>query len=250
MKNNSTMIAILIAVVVGAGIMAFFIYRNLNASSLVAENDGKPQITTLLYTEVENNNVEMEEFQDQYANANNVTVEMVIRTIKELEDGSSDVSYGTYLMSDIDIAKKTESTVDYSNCSVGDDFDIEGAISTDFESAYGFDCKGLNGWELYGQLLSEEGIDGELSKVTFDEDTYAMTGQKLYVVEDECTVTKMLLEDEKYDEVIDSQVSFQVSESETGTQIPEYFTASVQYKANNQIITKNMFLQVTINSWK
>ena len=50
-----------------------------------------------------------------------------------------------------------------------------------------------------------------------------------------------------YDELISSKVFYQVVEDENNSPVPDCFVAFVQYKEEGQIITKNLFLQVTIN---
>lgn len=75
-----------------------------------------------------------------------------------------------------------------------------------------------------------------------------MTGQEIYVLDKECSIIKNLLEDTEYDELISSEVSYQIVKTADEINVPDYFTAVVQYRVNKQIITKNLFLQITFDS--
>ena len=91
------------------------------------------------------------------------------------------------------------------------------------------------------------GIKENLNEVAFDQDTYEKTGQRTYVLDQSSDVIDKLIQGVEYDELISSKVFYQVVEDEGNSQVPDYFVAFVQYKMDGQIITKNLFLQVTIN---
>ncbi|MDD3416574.1 MAG: hypothetical protein PHY47_21710 [Lachnospiraceae bacterium] len=196
---------------------------------------------------VSNNPVLAEDFKKTFETTNALSVEKVVRTITESEDGGTNTKYESYLLSYLDLSNHTEQTMDYSNASVGEDFEVNKVIESDFISEYGFDYNQINGYELYERLLKESGIDGNLNKVTFDAKTYDMTGQEVYVLDQECSVIQKLLKKVDYDEIISSEVSYQITNI-NGVVMPEYFTAVVQYKAGTQIVTKNLFLQITLES--
>ncbi len=247
-KENVWIFAIAIAFAIGVVVI-----MKLNGGKL--PSGGKNQNTetvsdTVTETEaiaekVSNNPVLTEDFVTTFKKINALSVEKVVRTVTESEDGSTKTQYESYLLSYLDMTNDTEQTCDYSNASVGDGFEVEKVIESDFISEFGFDYHQMNGYEIYEQLLKDSGIDGDLNKVTFDAKTYDMTGQEVYVLDQECSVIQKLLENTDYDEIISSEVSYQVSKIK-GVVIPEYFTAVVQYKAGEQIVTKNLFLQIML----
>lgn len=57
----------------------------------------------------------------------------------------------------------------------------------------------------------------------------------------------MLLLDTQYDELISSSVSYQTVENEDGKTVPDFFSAVVQYRVGNEIVIKNLFLQIAVN---
>lgn len=182
-----------------------------------------------------------------YKSARYLTVEKVIRTQIEKEDGTVETQYDSYLLSDMDLENGMDETMDYSEASVGEGFEIEKGKQTDFISEFGFDYKQISGDEVYEQLLSTMGIKENLNEVTFDQDTYDKTGQKIYILNQSSDVIDKLMQGVEYDELISSKVFYQVVEDENNSPVPDCFVAFVQYKEEGQIITKNLFLQVTIN---
>lgn len=182
-----------------------------------------------------------------YESARYLTVEKVIRTQIENEDGTVETQYDSYLLSDMDLKNRTDETMDYSEASVGEGFEIDKGKQTDFISEFGFDYKQISGDEVYEQLLSTMRIKENLNEVAFDQDTYEKTGQRTYVLDQSSDVIDKLIQGVEYDELISSKVFYQVVEDEGNSQVPDYFVAFVQYKMDGQIITKNLFLQVTIN---
>lgn len=185
-----------------------------------------------------------------FENAQFMVVEKVVRRQIENVDGSIETYYDSYLLSDIDLVGGEVVTTDYSQASVGEGIEMEQAKITDFESEFGFTVSGLNGLKIYEQLLAVEGITGALNQVSVDKTAYDMTGQKIYVLENECEVTNNLLQGVEYDKLIATEVSYQIIETKEQIMIPDFFTATVQYQVGKQVITKNLFLQITINSEK
>lgn len=189
-----------------------------------------------------------DEFSEKSKSAKYMSVEKVIRTMTENADGSTETKYDSYVLSEIDLVNQKETTMDYSNASVGDGFEVEKGVSTDFVTEFGFDYESMNGTQIYDELLKTSGIDGDLNQVSFDTDTFEMTGQEIYVLDKECSIIKNLLEDTAYDELISSEVSYQLVKTADEINVPDYFTAVVQYRVNEQIVTKNLFLQITFDN--
>lgn len=235
-KERMMIFMIVVAVTVGA-VFCWYYYGNKPLSRTKSD----PVVTE---EEKESSRVNKEDIIqfDSFEEASNVTVEKVIRSQTQLEDGSVNTSYDTYLLSDIDLKNDVDQTVDYSNASVGDGFEIDEAVSTDFISSFGFDYAQMDGAAIYKKILETEGINGDLQKVTFDQETYEMTGQEIYVLDEKCSVIDKMITDA--DEVISSKVSYQVKKDST---MPDYFSVVVEYKKGEQRIIKNLFLQVTIN---
>ena len=189
-----------------------------------------------------------DEFAEKAKSAKYMSVEKVIRTMKENADGSTETKYDSYVLSEIDLVDQKETTMNYSNASVGDGFEIEKGVSTDFEIEFGFDYQQMNGLQIYDELLKTSGIDADLNQVTFDTNTFEMTCKEIYILDKECGIIKKLLEDTEYDELISSEVSYQLVKTTDEINVPDYFTAVVQYRVNEQIITKNLFLQISFES--
>lgn len=253
-KDNLWIFAIAIAFAIGVAVML-----KLNGGKL--PSGGSKSHTTestvesiedseieIIAEKVRNNPVLTDDFTEILNVANYMTVEKVIRTMTENKDGSMNTQYNSYLLSELDLINYTETTTDYSDASVGDGFEIEKARETDFETEFGFDYQKMNGKEIYEKLLQMSGIDGDLNKVTFDTAAYDMTGQEVYILDKECSVIKNLLDNTGYDELIGSEVSYQIAKIADGVNVPDYFTAVVQYKVNEQVVTKNLYLQITMNN--
>ncbi|SHJ62161.1 hypothetical protein [Parasporobacterium paucivorans] len=241
-KENIMIFTIVMAVTIGA-VFCWCYYGN----KVTSHKTTSP--TTIETGEAE----EMETIIDDridfipYESASYLTVEKVIRTQVEREDGTVETQYDSYLLSDIDLKNGTDETTDYSNASVGDGFEIGNGRTTDFISEFGFDYKQMSGAEVYEQLLDKIGITRDFDAAVFDQDTYEKTGQKTYVLDQGCDVTDKLIKGVDYDELISSKVFYQITGSKEDSRIPDYFVAITQYKVDGQLVTKNLFLQVTIN---
>ena len=230
---------IAIAATVGA-IFCWYYYRNKPISH-------KETVSAILETEDVNEDMVDPIKLDSFDVARYLTVEKVVRTQTEMEDGTVETQYDSYLLSDMDLKNRTDETMDYSEASVGEGFEIDKGKQTDFISEFGIDYKQISGDEVYEQLLSTMGIKENLNEVAFDQDTYEKTEQRTYVLDQSSDVIDKLIQGVEYDELISSKVFYQVVEDEGKSQVPDYFVAFVQYKMDGQIITKNLFLQVTIN---
>lgn len=239
-KERLMIFTIAIAATVGA-VFCWYYYRNKPISH-------KETVSAILETEDVNEDMVDPIKLDSFDVARYLTVEKVVRTQTEMEDGTVETQYDSYLLSDIDMKNGVDETTDYSDASVGDGFEIEQGRATSFESELGFDYKKLDETGFYEKLLSVIGINGSLDNVSFDEDTNELTGQKIYVLNDKCDVIDNLMMNVSYDELLSSAVSYQAKEGIDGVIIPDYFTAVVQYRVNGMTVTKNLFLQVTINT--
>lgn len=244
-KENIMIFTIVMAVTIGA-VFCWYYYGNKDMSH---KTTSQTNIETGEEEEVETIIDDRIGF-IPYESACYLTVEKVIRTQVEREDGTVETQYDSYLLSDIDLKNGTDETTDYSKASVGDGFEIGNGRKTDFISEFEFDYTQMSGAEIYMQLLDKIGITKNLDAAAFDQDTYEKTGQKTYVLDQGCDVTDKLMKSVDYDELISSKVFYQITESKEEGRIPDYFVAFIQYKVDGQLVTKNLFLQVTINPEK
>ena len=242
-KDNIMIFTIVIAVTIGA-IFCWYYYGNKATSHKTTS-----PVTMEEKTEDKGHISDQINFKP-YNSARYLTVEKVIRTQTERTDGTVETQYDSYLLSDIDLKNGTDETTDYSKASVGDGFEIGNGRTTEFSSAFGFHYKQMSGAEVYEQLLDKIGIQSDLDTAIFDQDTYEKTGQKTYVLDQGSDVTDKLMKSVDCDELISSKVFYQITESKEDSRIPEYFVAIIQYKVDGQLVTKNLFLQVTINPEK
>ena len=188
-----------------------------------------------------------EEYKAYFENAKFITVEKVERTIVEDGEGNAQTSYDTYLVSDVSLSNGTDKTDSYAKAMADGKFDEALIESVDFTEAFGTSYAGKDGEELLVDLLTENGFSTDFAGLTFDKDTYELTGQNTFLLEN-CAVLEKLLESE-VDEVIKKEAYVQVMEDKEGNKIPEFFSAQVQYQKGGKTITKSVYLQVTVNDY-
>lgn len=183
----------------------------------------------------------------QFSTAHDLTVEKVERTIIEDGEGNAQTSYDTYLVSDVSLSNGTDKTDSYAKAMADGKFDEALIESVDFTEAFGISYAGKDGQELLQDLLCANGFSADFVGLTFDKDTYELTGQNTFFLKN-CAVLEKLLESE-VDEVIKKEAYVQVMEDKEGNKIPEFFSAQVQYQKGGKTITKSVYLQVTVNDY-
>ena len=183
----------------------------------------------------------------QFSTAQDLTVEKVERTIVEDGEGNAQTSYDTYLVSDVSLSNGTDKTDSYAKAMADGKFDEALIESVDFMEAFGTSYAGKDGEELLVDLLTENGFSADFVGLTFDKDTYELTGQNTYLLKNSAVLDKLLESDA--DEVIKKEAYVQVMEDKEGNKIPEFFSAQVQYKKDGKTITKSVYLQVTVNDY-
>lgn len=176
-----------------------------------------------------------------------VTIEKVERTIIEDGEGNNDTSYDTYLVSDVSLSKGTDKTDNYAKAMADGEFDESLIESADFEEAFGTSYAGKDGQVLLKDLLTANGFSTDFDGLTFDKDTYELTGQNTYLLKD-CAVLEKLL-DADADEIIKKEAYVQVMKDKDGNTVPEFFSAQVQYKKEGKTVTKSVYLQVMANDY-
>ncbi|MDO5292759.1 MAG: hypothetical protein Q4F05_08415 [bacterium] len=247
-RNNIVMITI--PIVIATAIIVVWKFNNGELTTCSRREKVKQTVDTDISKDEMLIGVISEEGKVAFENAEYVTVEKVVRTTVEESDGKSNTNYDTYVVADLDIGNGQDVTVDYSNALLGKGFQDEKIESRTFEEAFDLAYTNKNGWELYEALLLKNGIDGSLDDVSFDTNTYEMTKQKLYVLNERCSVLNNMLDGVDYDNVLEAKVYYQIAENEEGVMIPDSFTAITKYKKGDQTATQSIFLQVAINHWE
>lgn len=187
------------------------------------------------------------DYQEVFVDADFITVEKAERTTVEDTDGNSTTTYQTYVVSDLNLKEQKEKTEDYMLALVSKEMDDSFVRKVSFEDSFGFSFKKRNGYEIWKKLLEQNGFDGNLYKTDFDEESYDLTKQHLFWLKDNCSVTKRMLANVSYEEVLDEKVSLRTIQTEDEIVIPDCLMATIQYRMGEERYTKTMFLQVSIN---
>lgn len=212
----------------------------------------EPEVADLLYREVipEKEYSLSKEYGKPFEEASWITVEKVDRTTVEDKDGGSKTTYHTYVVSDVDLKNQKDDTEDYVRALASEEMDDSLVRRVNFDECFGFSYRDLNGYEVLEKLMDENGFDGSLYDTEYDENTYDMTKQNLYVLKNDCSVIKQMLDGVEHDELIESKVSYQTIKTDDGVVIPDCITAVVKYRIGEDTYTRNIFLQVSINNWE
>lgn len=250
MKTNAMIIAIFI---VTATVIAMAIVVGIKEKETGNEKyPNKAEVTDLLHREpIEENEMKLtSEHKVAFENAEWIIVEKVARTIVEDEEGNSETTYQTYVVSDVDLKEKKDDTSEYALSLASDGLDDSLVKEIAFCDGFGFSYEGMNASQIFDKLLEVNGFDGDLYKASFDKKTYESTKQNLFILDEKSKVLESMLEGITYDELLESKVSYQTIKLKSGVVVPDCITAVVQYKEANKIYTKSIFLQVTINEWE
>lgn len=189
------------------------------------------------------------DYEKSLGNAWFITVEKVVRTTTEDTEGNYSTVYDSYLVSDVDLVKGKDSTEEFANAVSAAEYDDSLIQTVDFADGFGFSYQGLNARGIYEALLELEGFDGDLSKVTFDNETHEMTKQNIYVLLDEGSIIKRLLPEYESKDVIEQKVYFQTTK-DGDIEVPECFVAVIKYREEDKVIEKSIYLQVSVNHWE
>lgn len=244
-KERVMLFTLVIAITVGAVIM----WMHYHPDKTV--HVGKEvEVSDLVHREIKDVGPLSEDSAAVFTKADYVTIEKVVRTTIDDGDGNSNTSYETYVVSDVNLKEEKDFTSEYTEALAEDEFADGKVKDIDFEKTYGFAYTDQTGLELLEKLLFANGIDGNLSSVTLDKEAEKTIGLKQYVLNEPCSITKQLLENEAYEYVLEEKVFYQTMEQKDGTVIPDYFSAVVQFTDGKQTVTKSVFLQVSINNWE
>lgn len=188
--------------------------------------------------------------EEYFEKAKHFTVEKVDRMTVDDLDGNSKTEYSKYLVSDVDVDNHTDDTSDYAKALTGDVLDDSLVEKTSFSNAFGFSCDGKSAWEVLEELLKASGFDQNINDATLDEAAYELTGQNIYVVNEQCSVLDELLDGIRYDELVESKVFYQTRDIGNDIVVPDCITAVVQYRIGDETFAKTVFLQVAVNDFE
>lgn len=255
MRKEQFMILTLIIAITFGAIVGWYYYHNHTLPSYqtdpILTDEEKNQLDDSESEECEEaDEINAQVVYEPFEAANNITVEKVVRTTVKNGSGDSETTYDSYLVSDVDLKNRTDNTEDFSVALGSEEYDETKIQTASFADAFGFSYEGLSGLAVHDQLLKAAGFDGDLATVSFDEDTYKMTGQKLYILKDKCTVLKQLIPEDDSVNVLESKAYYQTTEDKDGLILPDYYVAMVRYQQGDNTIEKSLYLQITINNWE
>ena len=181
--------------------------------------------------------------------ASNVLVEKVIRTSVEEADGNYSTNYEVYVVSNVDLVKRSDDTEDFTEAVSAKEYDDELIKQVSFSDGFGFSYQGLNAVGIYETLIDIEGFAVNVNYVSLDEDRTKLTGQNNYIINDDSHIIEKLLPDYESKDVIEKKAYFQTIK-EGNMEIPEFFVAVIKYREGDQIIEKSIYLQISANKWE
>ena len=245
MKGSKKMLVIIVIVLTGI-VMAVGVGVKEKKES---KKQTDASVSDLLYRKEQNAKefALTKDYQEVFEDADFISVEKADRTTVEVTDGNSTTTYQTYIVSDLNLKEQKEKTEDYMLALASKEMDDSFVRKVSFEDSFGFSFKKRNGYEIWKKLLELNGFDGNLYKTNYDEETYELTKQHLFWLKDNCSVTKRMLENVSYEEVLDEKVSLRTIQTEDEIVIPDCLMAMIQYRMGEERYTKTMFLQVSIN---
>lgn len=181
--------------------------------------------------------------------ADHITIEKVERVIRENSEGAYITNYDTYLVAEFGVGGSAPIVCDYALAIAEEGFDDSKVGTMSFADAFGFEYKQENVWDLYQKLLVANGIDADIQNATFDVKSYETTGREIYIMNGDCSITELMLS-EKYDEILEQTVYYEMTTLKSDVDVPDSFLATVKFRCGNEIVTKTLYLQVSVNEWE
>lgn len=240
--NKYQIIAIIFAVLVAY----MFLCLALNNKKLesTAETEGN-EVEEM----IEMNNPISEEAVEALQNADHITVEKVERVIRETAEGQYLTNYDTYLVAEFGVGGEAPIVCNYALAIAEEEFDDSKVGTMSFCDAFGFEYQKENAWDLYKKLLESIGIDGDIQNATFDVKRYETSGRELYILNEHCSVLDWLLSEE-YDEVLEQSICYEMTTLKSDVDVPDNFLVTVKFRSGNEVVTKTLYLQVSVNEWE
>ena len=181
--------------------------------------------------------------------ADYITIEKVERVIRENNEGEYLTNYDTYLVAEFGVGRDEPIVCDYALAIAEEEFDDKKVGTMSFNDAFDFEYQRENAWELYQKLLKANGIDADIQNATFDAKSYETTGREIYVLNENCSIVEWMLAEE-YDEILEQRVHYEMTTLKSDVDVPENFLVTVKFRSGNEIVTKTLFLQVSVNEWE
>lgn len=237
-KNMGTIV--MIAVIFAVTIIGSLILKNrMDAWEKKAENVQKEE------TVKEEKIVSpIEGAEDYYKKAGKISIEKVERRSENDGDGNSKTEYRSYIVSDVDLSEGHDNTAEYANALKEDEFDDSGVRKMKFTEAFDFSYEGMDAWDIYNRILSDNGFDGDLESAHLDEEEQKLSKRMIYDLKSS-SILDMLCLDEKYDSIVSKKAYFQVEEIGEA-KVPQSFTAEVVFAKGDKTITKSFYLQMVV----
>lgn len=240
--NKYMMIAIVFAVTV-AFIVCMFI---TNKDGVKRPGDKKENYKEVM---VEANKPISDEAIKALTEAEYITVEKVERVIRENSEGEYLTNYDTYLVAEFGVGGNAPIVCDYALAIAEEGFDDSKIGTMSFVDAFGFEYRQEDVWELYQKLLTANGIDADIQNATFDAKSYETTGREIYVLNEDCSIIDLMLSEE-YDEILEQRVHYEMTTLKSDVDVPDSFLATVKFRCGNEVVTKTLYLQVSVNEWE
>ena len=181
--------------------------------------------------------------------ADHITIEKVERVIRENREGEYLTNYDTYLVAEFGVGGDAPIVCDYALAIADEGFDDKKIGTMSFADAFDFEYQKENAWELYQKLLETNGIDADIQNATFDAKCYETSGREIYVLNENCSIIDWMLSEE-YDEVLEQRVHYEMTTLKSDVDVPENFLVTVKFRCGNEIVTKTLYLQISVNEWE
>lgn len=174
-----------------------------------------------------------------------VQIEKVCTVTSDDGKGNLDMEYTKFYVSDVNLKNSYDKTRDFSEAVGINFFDEEKAKEIGFSDAFGFSYESCeNASELFNNIRNSSGFDADLMDVTYDEEKYSFNKEESYNFNGDCSILHMLLDGMDYDELLQSNCYYTLSEEKDGVKYPCMFTAVVQYRKAGETFTKTVYLGI------
>ena len=172
-----------------------------------------------------------------------VQVEKICTEMTDDGKGGQELRYTSYYLTDVNLAKLSDSTSDYTQCISEIGFDDTKVQEISFVDAFGFSYQGCTSMAEFFELARKSsGFDYDMTDASYDEEKYELMKEESYEFNGDCSILYSMLGDMDYDRLIQSTCYYSLSEAEDGTKYPSMFTAIVQYEKDGVTYTKTVYL--------
>lgn len=157
------------------------------------------------------------------------------------EDGSDDLLRQEYIVSEVNLIKGEDNTLDYLQTSPTFKQNIN------FKDVFGVNVKDYyEPYSLTNAVAEFLGVGCEYTNASIHKELYKYTGQKTYILETDSKVLKQIISSLDYDEILDSYCYFNITDSTNGNSYISSITTQVIYKKDDIVKEKNFVLIIQI----